>query len=134
MLENGGGEVYNAPIVSSGASLAQLQKYCDGIDEGARAEASKYVHDKVMAICPDDSGIGGTVTLELIPGFSFARPVLYLRCAPKYLRPAAAGGLAQSCLHEIATPLIDLRAAGDPRVRLTIEQTCVLTAPLSLTR
>jgi hypothetical protein len=81
VLENAGGEVYNAPIVSSGAAIQQLQKYCNGIPSGQEKEARKYVHDKVMAICPDDSGRGGTVTLKLTPGFSFARPVLYLRYA-----------------------------------------------------
>lgn len=72
--------MYNAPIVASGATTEQLQAYCDGIDDDARAEARKYVHDRVLAICPNEEGVGGTVTLALTPGFSFARPVLYLRC------------------------------------------------------
>lgn len=80
VLENAGGEVYNGPVVSMGASIKQLQQYCDGIPADKEAEARKVVHDSVVAICPDDSGIGGTVTLKLVPGFSFARPVLYLRC------------------------------------------------------
>ena len=37
------------------------------------------VHDSVVSICPgDETGEPGTVTLELVPGFSFGRPVLYL--------------------------------------------------------
>jgi hypothetical protein len=81
VVENGGGEVYNGPIVASGASLKELRQYCDGIPNSKMAAARKVMHDKIASICPDDSSRGGTVTLELTPGFSFARPVLYLRCA-----------------------------------------------------
>lgn len=83
VLENAGGEVYNGPIVSMGATIEELQQYCDGIPKDKEEAARKVVHDSVVSICPDDSGIGGTVTLKLVPGFSFARPVLYLRRAPR---------------------------------------------------
>jgi hypothetical protein len=67
-VSNAGGFVYNAPIVAFDVSADQLNAFCDG--------ASDYslVHDKVLAICPAEQ----TVTLALTPGFSFAKPVLYL--------------------------------------------------------
>ena len=77
-LSNAGAHVYNAPIVASGATADELSEYCDGIPDGKKAAARRVLHDKVMAICPDESGLGGTVTLSLTPGWSFARPVLYL--------------------------------------------------------
>jgi hypothetical protein len=66
-IENAGGHVYNAPIVSFGTSAEEIA-FCDGSPDYS------LVHDKVVSICPDE----GTVTIALTPGFSFARPVLYL--------------------------------------------------------
>jgi hypothetical protein len=66
-IANAGGHVYNAPIVAFGAE-AEAIAFCDGSPDYS------LVHDKVTAICPDT----GTVTIALTPGFSFARPVLYL--------------------------------------------------------
>ncbi|MBZ0296453.1 MAG: hypothetical protein K8L99_28080 [Anaerolineae bacterium] len=62
-----GNYIYNAPIVAFGVEADQIA-FCDGDADHS------LVHDKVTAICPDE----GTVTLDLTPGFSFARPVLYL--------------------------------------------------------
>ncbi len=72
LISNAGGHTYNAPAVSN-ASLTTLQGMCGGdIDYD-------FVHDSVVSICPgDEAGEPGTVTLELVPGFSFGRPVLYL--------------------------------------------------------
>lgn len=62
-----GNYIYNAPVVAFGVDANQIA-FCDGnVDHN-------LVHDKVVAICPDE----GTVTLALTSGFSFARPVLYL--------------------------------------------------------
>lgn len=43
------------------------------------------VHDDVVRFCPEE----GTVTLSLVPGFSFAKPVLYLSTDANDPVPAA---------------------------------------------
>jgi hypothetical protein len=68
ILENAGGEVYNAPVVAGNLSPEELNAWCKGSPDDTR------VHDKVVRICPEE----GTVTLRLTQGFSFAKPVLYL--------------------------------------------------------
>lgn len=78
MIENAGGHIYNAPTVSSGASEEQLALYCDGISSEEEEAARAVLHDSVVAICPGDDGEPGTVTMELVLGFSFGRPVFYL--------------------------------------------------------
>ena len=66
-LTNAGGHIYNAPIVAFDVEPGEIS-FCDGnVDHG-------LVHDKVLAICPEKQ----TVTIELVPGISFSRPVLYL--------------------------------------------------------
>ena len=67
-VENAGGYIYNAPIVAFDVAAEELNLFCS-----SDADPS-VVHDKVVAICPEEQ----TVTLELTPGFSFARPNLYL--------------------------------------------------------
>lgn len=66
--------MYNAPIVASNVQASQLNEWCDGIPDGARNRADSVLHSKVVRICPRDF----TVTVSLTPGFSFAKPVLYL--------------------------------------------------------
>ncbi len=65
-ITNAGGHIYNAPVVATGS--ANTITACDD------APDYSLVHDKVVSICPED----GTVTIKLTPGFSFARPVLYI--------------------------------------------------------
>jgi hypothetical protein len=67
LVENGGGNIYNAPIVAFGVNASEIN-FCDGNPDYS------LVHDKVVRICPSE----GTVTVRLTSGFSFARPVLYL--------------------------------------------------------
>jgi hypothetical protein len=67
LVENAGGHIYNAPIVAFGVDASEIN-FCEGNPDYS------LVHDKVVSICPSE----GTVTIELTPGFSFARPVLYL--------------------------------------------------------
>lgn len=67
LVENSGGNIYNAPIVAFGANASDIN-FCDGNPDYS------LVHDKVVRICPSE----GTVTIKLTSGFSFARPVLYL--------------------------------------------------------
>jgi hypothetical protein len=67
-ITNAGGHMYNAPVVAQGVSDEVLDGMCNG-------DANHdLVHDKVVRICPSE----GTVTIALTPGFSFARPVLYI--------------------------------------------------------
>ena len=66
-IQNAGNHIYNAPIVAYGVEAEQLG-FCDGNPDYG------IVHDKVLSICPDDM----TVTLKLVPGFSFARPIMYV--------------------------------------------------------
>ncbi len=67
-VTNAGGYIYNAPIVAFDVEPELLDLYC-----GGNADHS-LIHDKVISICPEEQ----TVTLALTPGFSFARPNLYL--------------------------------------------------------
>ncbi len=64
LVTNAGREIYNAPMIAAGDGFS----YCDGTPDYSK------VHDKVVAFCPEE----GTVTIKLTPGFSFARPVLYI--------------------------------------------------------
>lgn len=73
-LPRNGGRVYNAPIVAGSMNSTHLNKWCDGIPEEDAVAASNILHSKVVKICPR----AFTVTLKLTPGFSFAKPVLYL--------------------------------------------------------
>lgn len=68
-IENAGGHIYNAPIVAVGPAAA-FASGCTGPADAAQ------VHDSVVSICPEPDD--RTVTLELVPGFSFGRPVFYL--------------------------------------------------------
>ncbi|MCB1036055.1 MAG: hypothetical protein KDD47_19695, partial [Acidobacteria bacterium] len=64
---NAGGHVYNMPIIAFNAEADELN-LPDGTPDYTK------VHDRVVRIDPE----GQTVTLELVPGFSFGRAVLYL--------------------------------------------------------
>ncbi len=79
-VTNAGGFIYNAPVVAFGVSAEQIN-FCK------KSPDYKLVHDKVISICPE--GNGGTVTLALTPGFSFAKPVLYLSLDANHPLPAA---------------------------------------------
>jgi hypothetical protein len=64
---NAGGVIYNAPIVAFAVDASQIN-FPDG-----NVDYTK-VHDEVVAIDP----INQTVTINLINGFSFGRPVWYI--------------------------------------------------------
>ena len=81
-ITNAGGHIYNAPAMAFNVSAETLNKFCNG-----NADHS-VVHDKVVKICPRES----TVVLKLTPGFSFARPVLYLSTDANDPLPAALEG------------------------------------------
>jgi hypothetical protein len=77
-ISNAGNHVYNAPVVSFGTFPEELEPYCDGISEAERTDALTKLHDSVVSICPGENGVPGTVTINLVNGFSFGRPVLYI--------------------------------------------------------
>jgi hypothetical protein len=64
---NDGGTIYNAPIVAFGVDASEINFPNGNVDYSK-------VHDEVVAIDP----INMTVTLNLINGFSFGRPVWYI--------------------------------------------------------
>ncbi len=66
-IQNAGNHIYNAPVLAYGVE-AEALNFCEGSPDYS------VVHDKVLSICPEDM----TVTLQLIPGFSFARPIMYV--------------------------------------------------------
>lgn len=79
---NAGGYIYNAPVVAYDVDADTLNAFCEGDADHS------LVHDKVVAICPQDA----TVTLMLTSGFSFARPVLYLSTEANDPLPSALEG------------------------------------------
>lgn len=48
VLENAGGNVYNGPIVSMGATIEELQEYCDGIPP-EKEEAARKVWSQLLS-------------------------------------------------------------------------------------
>jgi hypothetical protein len=66
-VTNAGGVIYNAPIVAFNVDASQIN-FPDG-----NVDYTK-IHDEVVAIDP----INQTVTINLINGFSFGRPVWYI--------------------------------------------------------
>jgi len=81
-VQNVGGHIYNAPMMAFDVDASALDAFCDGDPDYS------VVHDKVVHICPSK----GTVTLALTPGFSFARPVLYLSTETDAPLPASLEG------------------------------------------
>jgi hypothetical protein len=66
-IVNAAGVIYNAPIVAFGVNAVDISFPNGNVDYSK-------VHDQVVAIDP----VNMTVTLNLINGFSFGRPVWYL--------------------------------------------------------
>ena len=80
-ITNNQNHIYNAPMIAFNVDEDDLD-FCDGnVDHS-------IVHDSVVAVCPEEE----TVTLELAPGFSFAKPVLYLSTDANDPLPAALEG------------------------------------------
>jgi hypothetical protein len=82
----GGTPIYNAPMVAFDVAAEEID-FCKEEDPNVQVDYRK-VHDKVVSICPDGNG-GGTVTIQLTVGFSFAKPVLYLSTDANEALPAA---------------------------------------------
>ena len=75
---NAGGHTYNAPMIAFNVEADQLD-FCEGDVDYS------IVHDSVVRVCPAE----GTVTMDLVPAFSTARPVLYLSTDANDPLPAA---------------------------------------------
>ncbi|MBA2720116.1 MAG: hypothetical protein H0U52_12900 [Chloroflexi bacterium] len=69
-IENGGGYIYNAPVIAFGLEADKID-FCAGKVDYTR------VHDRVLKICPEGRA-GGTVTLQMTPIFSFGRASAYI--------------------------------------------------------
>lgn len=67
-VANGGGHIFNAPVVAFDVEEDTLDEFCRGEPDHG------LVHDKVVHICPRD----GTVTLRLTSGFSGGRSIEYV--------------------------------------------------------
>ncbi|HEX3473268.1 MAG TPA: hypothetical protein VHT28_18955 [Silvibacterium sp.] len=92
---NGGGVVYNAPMVAYDVDASQIDFPNGNVDYSK-------VHDQVVAIDP----VNMTVTLNLINGFSFGRPVWYLSMD-------ASIPLAAAIEHNTYAPLMGKLLLGD---------------------
>jgi hypothetical protein len=94
-IVNAGGVIYNAPIVAFGLSADQINFPNGNVDYSK-------VHDEVLAIDPYNM----TVTLNLINGFSFGRPVWYISMD-------ASIPLAAAIEHNTFAPLMQKLHLGD---------------------
>ncbi len=93
-ITNAGGVIYNAPIVAFDVDASQINFPTGNVDYSK-------VHDQVVAIDP----INMTVTLNLINGFSFGRPVWYLSMD-------ASNQIAASIEHNTYAPLMNNLVLG----------------------
>ena len=92
---NAGGIIYNAPIVAFNVNASDINF------PSGKVDYSK-VHDQVVAIDP----INMTVTINLINGFSFGRPVWYISMD-------ASIPLAATIEHNTYAPLMGALHLGD---------------------
>jgi hypothetical protein len=109
-IANGGGVVYNAPMVAYNVDASQIDFPNGNVDY-------TKVHDQVVAIDP----INMTVTLNLINGFSFGRPVWYISMD-------ASIPLAAAIEHNTYAPLMDnLLLGNDDSFASPIERIFIAT-------
>src|SRR5271163_3497533 len=94
-IVNAGGVIYNAPIVAFNVNASDIEFPNGNVDYSK-------VHDEVVAIDPANM----TVTLQLINGFSFGRPVWYISMD-------ASIPLAAAIEHNTYAPLMDKLLLGD---------------------
>ncbi len=94
-ITNAGGVIYNAPMVAFNVDASQINFPNGNVDYSK-------VHDQVVAIDPYNM----TVTLNLINGFSFGRPVWYLSMD-------ASIPLAASIEHNTYAPLMAALVLGN---------------------
>jgi hypothetical protein len=94
-IQNAGGVIYNAPIVAFDQNASDIEFPNGNVDYSK-------VHDEVVAIDPANM----TVTIQLINGFSFGRPVWYISMD-------ASIPLAASIEHNTFAPLMAALHLGD---------------------
>ena len=94
-IANAGGVIYNAPMVAYDVDASQINFPNGNVDYSK-------VHDAVVAIDP----VNMTVTLNLINGFSFGRPVWYISMD-------ASTTLAATIEHNTYAPLMDKLLLGN---------------------
>lgn len=111
---NAGNHIYNAPMIAFDQDEDDFADYCDGISEEEEAAAREILHDGVVSICAEE--YGGTVTMELVPGFSFAKPVLYMSTDTNNQLAAALEGATY------APGLRDVRVGADDSLFSAIER------------
>ena len=92
---NAGGVIYNAPIVAYNVNASDINFPNGNVDYSK-------VHDEVVAIDP----VNMTVTIQLINGFSFGRPVWYISMD-------ASIPLAAAIEHNTYAPLMAALHLGD---------------------
>jgi hypothetical protein len=109
-IVNAGGVIYNAPIVAFGVDASHIDFPNGGVDY-------TKVHDEVVAIDPNNM----TVTLNLINGFSFGRPVWYLSMD-------ASIPLSAAIEHSTLAPLMqNLHTGGDDTFSSPVERIFIAT-------
>ena len=109
-IVNAANVIYNAPIVAFGVDASQINFPNGGVDYSK-------VHDEVVAIDPSNM----TVTLNLINGFSFGRPVWYLSMD-------ASSTLAAAIEHNTHAPLMqNLHLGADDSFSSPIERIFIAT-------
>jgi len=94
-ITNGQGVIYNAPMVAYDVDASQINFPNGNVDYSK-------VHDQVVAIDPYNM----TVTLNLVNGFSFGRPIWYISMD-------ASIPLAAAIEHNTYAPLMDKLLLGD---------------------
>jgi hypothetical protein len=104
-IMNAGGHVYNAPVIAFGVTAQQIH-FPNGNPD------YRLVHDKVLAI----NTVDNTVTIALTPGFSFAKPVLYLSTE------ASAAGVAALEGATYAPGLEDIETGNDDSAFSAVER------------
>jgi len=109
-IVNAGGVIYNAPIVAFGVNADQINFPNGNVDYSK-------VHDEVLAIDPTNM----TVTLTLINGFSFGRPIWYISMD-------ASIPLAAAIEHNTFAPLMQkLHLGGDDSFSSAVERIFIAT-------
>jgi len=106
-VSNAGGHIYNAPVVAFDVAAEDLHMGPGEVDHAV-------VHDKVVSIAAE--GDGGTVTIALTAGFSFAKPVLYISTEANVPLAAAMEGATY------APALVDVRVGGDDGAWSAVER------------
>ncbi len=104
-LTNSGGHVYNAPMIAFNVDQNQINFPNGKVDY-------KLVHDEVVAI--DTKAM--TVTLNLVNGFSFGRPVWYLSMEANDQTTAAIEGAT------LAPGLQKIKVGGDDSFLSAVER------------